>query len=187
MKSNLKFPVVFVKRIPYFSKLLAGLVFISFTICLIAWYLYFPSTDSGNEMKTVALIENTSESMKWLIIISGFSFLPLYLLYVKLRIRKSAFLLFNDDNIIVQTQNLIRTIPILNIRSIQFHEPNLYSKIWSHKLMVAVELYDQENLSLQIKHYEHANEIVDSFLSYDDLKLRIKESANSMFESDINS
>ncbi|HSN59900.1 MAG TPA: hypothetical protein VLR49_03125 [Ferruginibacter sp.] len=187
MKSNLKYPVFLIKQIPYFSKLLKGIVSVCFIICLIAWFLFFPSTDSGNEMKTVAMIEGTSQPIKWLILASGLGLIPLYFLYVKLRIRKPALLLFNDDNIVLQAKKFIKIIPVLNIRSIQVHEPNLHSNFLSQKIKITILLFDSESLQLRIKHYEHSGEIVDSFLSYNDLNNRIKESANNLFESDIDS
>src|SRR5436190_3605687 len=116
MKSNSKYPVILVKQIPYFSKLLGAIVVVCFLICIAAWFIYFSSADSGNEMKTVTLIEGTSESTKWLILFSGICLAPLYFLYMKLRIRRSAFLLFNDDNIELQTNKFIKVIPVINIR-----------------------------------------------------------------------
>ncbi len=138
-------------------------------------------------MKTVAIIEGTSQPTKWLILVSGIGLIPLYFLYVKLRIRKPAFLQFNDDSIALQAKNDIKIIPVLNIRSIQVHEPNLYSNFFSQKIKITILLYDFESLQLRIKHFEHSDEIVDYLLSYNDLKNRIKESANNMFESDIDS
>jgi hypothetical protein len=154
-------------------------------VCIVAWFVYFPSANAGNEMKTVALIEGTSETAKWLILCSAAGVIPLYLIYVKLRFRTPAFLLFNEDNIVLQTKKQEKIIPCARILRVIFKEPNLYSQLWDHKLIVSIQLYDFETLQLHAKHYCHSEDIVDSFLSYDALGNRIKESSGALSEIDI--
>src|SRR6187549_1494250 len=100
MKSNFKYPVTLIKQIPYFSNLVKGVLSVCFIICIITWFIYFPSADSGNEMQTVAIVTSTPDPSKWLVLFSTIALVPLFYLYEKVRIRKPAFLIFNDDNIV---------------------------------------------------------------------------------------
>jgi hypothetical protein len=184
MKSDFKYQVILVNKIPYLTKLLGVILSVCFIICLVAWFLYFPATDSGNEMKTVAMINETPELTKKLMLFSGLGLIPLYFLYVKLRIRKNAFLLFNEDNIVIQTKNLVNAIPTINILIIKFHEPNLHYRLLSPKLRVSIQLFDSQNWNFYLKHYEQSDEVVDLFLSYKELKTRTKENIDAIFEID---
>ena len=176
MKGDIKFAVVLRNKLPYLTKLFGALLIICFVFSFIAYVLYFPSANSGNEMKIVVLFESTSITTKWLMLFSILGLIPCYFLYTKMRLRKDGVLFFEDFSIIFQTKKAIISIPVVNIIRIQFIEPNLNFKWGKQKFIVNIYQFNGEIFQFQLKKYEDSDEVVDLLLSYPELKNRLNDS-----------
>ena len=175
MLTHYIYPIIIKKKIPFLTRGLEMLFGATLLVCFLAWLIYFPSTGSGNEMKTAALLATTPDRTLWIIAISAIAVMPSYLLYSRLRFNIKGFIQFEDDKIIFISTKKVITIPVAEIREIKFYQSGFIERP-GKKVFVRIEQRNLETVVFKIKHFEHSDDITDSLLHYDSLANKIGDS-----------
>ena len=174
MEINYKYPVIIKKKIPYVSATLKGLFIICFFVVAIAYFFFVPSAKSGNEMKTVVLLNSISETTKWFIFSCGLGFMVFYILYKIFIFRTAGYIEFSENSIILTGKNKIQIIPVEEITSIEFFD-GFYSKLGKIVFHIFILRKEElEDIDLKLKDYTHSEEIIDKILLYERLRSKLR-------------
>ena len=180
---NSQYKVLLLKKIPFISRLLEMLMLICLAFCLVFWLLFLSSDSGGNEMIAVVLVNLTPVAVIKLIVFALLAYVPILFLYKRLRTRKGMLLCFTDTNIILRSKRSKLTLPIDQIMTVTFTEPNLhYRRLFAPRLEIYIYQKNTNLLQLETRYYDDAPELIKAFYDYPQLQDRIKEGMNSSGE-----
>lgn len=170
-ETNNYYEVVVRKRVPYLTVFLYRL-FAFFVICsLLVYLIMYPTKYAPNEMALAYYNLVLPELIRKFILFSMIGLFISGLLYLEVRLYKSAIITFETNQINIVGKSINLTLKIYDIKKVTFMDDSKeVGGQLREKFMVYFQQRMEKSIRLRLEHYVQAEEFMNEFLKYDHLE-----------------